>query len=249
MSKVLNLIKALSANPATDDVTAAGSPAQFDADTSLVTALFLKNRGLQSRNVFSGNATATLTAAQIGGTYWVGGTTTGITIILPLIAGVPDGARIQIVNTNLNSVTVARQGTNLLFHGNAGPVPTITMMPGDTLIVEVYSATGWMVVGGSALLPKSSQFLANIAVNGSQRLPSGLIMKWATLTTTAGAVTWTFAEPFPTALLSVSAIPAGGNYTCCYTSVSQTGVVFNVYNASTAALATAVQLRPFAIGY
>lgn len=249
MSRVLDLIKALSANPTTNDVTALAEPAQFDADSSLVTSLFLKDRGIQSRDVFSGNASATLTNAHIGGTYWIGGTTSGITVTLPLITSVPNGARIQIVNTNLNAVTVAKQGSNTLFHGNAGPVSTITLLPGDTLVVEVYSGAGWMVVDGSALLPKTNQFLANISTNGSQRLPSGLIIKWATLTTASGAVTWTFSEPFPTALLSVSAIPGGGNYTCCFTSVSASSVVFNVYNAATAALAGAVQIRPFAIGY
>ncbi len=56
-----------------------------------------------------------------------------------------------------------------------------------------------------------SQFPATLASPGTQTLPSGLIMKWGTGTTTAGSGSVSFAAAFPTACRNVQITPSGAS--------------------------------------
>ena len=57
-------------------------------------------------------------------------------------------------------------------------------------------------INGSEVI-KASDYVTNASTTGSMTLPSGIIMKWGSGTTSSGAVTITFATAFPTAAYNI----------------------------------------------
>ena len=65
-------------------------------------------------------------------------------------------------------------------------------------------------INGSEVI-KASDFVTNASTTGSMTLPSGIILKWGSGTTSSGAVTITFATAFPTAAYNIQLTITGGD--------------------------------------
>lgn len=121
-----------------------------DAIQSLISA----NLGLGSGGIVLLNANTTLTnATHVGKTVLFNSTaTSAFTVMLPLANTVTTGKRMSFQNVSSYSVTVQRQGSDLIYPNSAG-VSAIVLGPGDTLTVEAYNGTSWFAVHGSSQLP------------------------------------------------------------------------------------------------
>lgn len=169
----------------------APTPTQFDNDTSLATTEFVQ-RALGSMRAATGfSANTTLTAAHIG--QLVQCASVGpYTITLPSVSGVPDGAAIELVSSASGTITIARQGSDVIYP-NLGPgQASITLGNGDTAkLVKITG--GWALIAGSASLRYSNgDYGRSLSANGWQRLPSGLIIQWGNST---GSFTFPIAFP------------------------------------------------------
>jgi hypothetical protein len=71
----------------------------------------------------------------------------------------------------------------------------------------------------------ASDWTASLGATGSQKLPSGLILKWGTVSATAGGAGVTFAQAFPTACYGVftQGNGAGTYYQTQVSAVASTG--------------------------
>lgn len=99
----------------------------------------------------------------------------------------------------------------------------------------------------------SQEFSVSLAGSGYQKLPSGLIVQWGAVSTSASAdVTLTFPIAFPTSALCAVAVPVSGTGTtvammACTAALNATGV--NVANYLTNGARVSDIARVIAIGY
>ncbi|WP_438833118.1 gp53-like domain-containing protein [Chitinibacter bivalviorum] len=139
--------------------------------------------------------------------------TAGATITLPIASSVPVGTCIYFrTSTSGANRIIQPQGADTLT--NRVTTGNIVLQDGDDALVQ--SGTGgWTAFGGIQNLGASMQFAASLAANGYQKLPSGLILQWGTLTSSASAdVTITYPIAFPTAVKSLvaTAYASGAGY-------------------------------------
>lgn len=161
----------------------APTPPQFDNDTSLATTAFVQRAlGNMQGGVVLG-ASQVLSAADVGKVFSLSVSASPIT--LPLYSTVPSGAKISFVNVGSTNVVIQRSGTDTLFGpGDVGTqsfssaLTSYTLLPGDC--VEFTAVLQWQITGGTCLLQAASSFVASKAGSGYQKLPSGLIIQWAT---------------------------------------------------------------------
>ncbi len=148
-----------------------------DAIQGLISA----NLGLGSGGIVLLNANTTLTnAAHVGKTMLFDGTATGaFTVTLPLANTVTTGKRMSFQNVSSYSVTVQRQGSNLIYPNSAG-ISAIVLGPGDTLAVEAYNGTSWFAVEGNGTLSLSTAFgtATKNALNASGAAPIYACRAW-----------------------------------------------------------------------
>lgn len=126
--------------------------------------------------------------AQDAGRCFVYGDTAAITITLPTVASTPFGGCFEFINTGTNNVTVQRSGTDQIDSGPSS-VTSIVVPPYQSLrLVRASGSSLWHPVGiTSAAL--AQPLAASLSGNGWQRLPSGLIIQWGTVTAPASAMT------------------------------------------------------------
>lgn len=184
----------------------APTPAQFDNSTKLATTAHVQ-RELGSFSGYSGHtASATLTVSDIGKFTNVGTSLPSQAIILPLSSAAVLGKCIYIESSSSVPFTVQRQGSDTL-SSNGQTITSITVQPGDQLIA-VNAGSGQWLLCGTATLQFSYSFLSNLASNGYQKLPGGLIIQWGRGSTGADSNTYvidtTFPIAFPNACLSLS---------------------------------------------
>ena len=131
--------------------TSLTTPAQFDNSVKPATTEFVKTSGKTSRGITSSAVSTTLTAADIGGTFFIGGVSAGLTITLPSasIANIRNGDAVTIVNTNSNAATVAANGSETIYRGT-GTVTSFTIQPGDCVVFERQSATQWLITSDAS---------------------------------------------------------------------------------------------------
>lgn len=182
----------------------AATPAQFDNDTSVATTEFVQRAigSYRSTRVVSG--ATTLDASDIGKVIICGGSG-GYDVTLPAVAGLPDGAGIILWCNSTNPVNAKTPGADVVYYGQgSSSLTTFQVAQGAQLGLIRYTAAGW-VAEGSAQLKYSTEFGALLAASGYQKLPSGLIVQWGAITTSAAAdVSWTYPIAFPTALYNLS---------------------------------------------
>ncbi|MCD9116269.1 phage tail protein [Pseudomonas bijieensis] len=149
-----------------------------------------------------------LTAAHCGVQLIGNGSLGNKIITLPPKSDVPLGAMIHF-SAGASNVTIACAGADILAPGLGGgsTISSFTIEALDSVVL-VNVGTGWRIVGGSHLNKHSSQFVASLAANGYQKLPSGLIIQWgimsATCTTTVTSTAVSYPIAFPNGVLCVT---------------------------------------------
>lgn len=184
------------------------TPAQFDNSTKAATTAFVHTAGLGFPGITVVSANTMLTAENAGQLVSCNGAG-GITVTLPLTTGVPIGKGIAIrCNTAPGSVTISRQGGESIV-SSQGAATTLTLKQGDVAFFVSNGAGAWTAVfeSGSTLFP------ASLAASGYQRLPSGLILQWGSVTINANNANTDVTLPitFPNAGLQVVASVGGAN--------------------------------------
>lgn len=214
------------------------TPALFDNSQKLATTGFVQTSLGSMSGTSSVSANATLTSLHIGRivNMALGGP---YTIILPMLAGLPEGATITLQNTSGVNQTVARQGTDIITtNGNA--LSSIEVAPGDWVVFIKYGI--YWYANGSATLSTISKFSAVLSTAGYQRLPSGLIFQWGGSSgAIASGANQNVSLPiaFPTAALKIISSIAGsviaGSYSCgatCTTTQATLSVFSSISSAA-----------------
>ena len=187
-------------SPAFTGNPTAPTPPRFDKDTSLATTEFVKESGLCFAGTNAASSTSPLGVAAVNNLTYCSGAG-GYTLTLPLSSLARDGDTITLAGSTTNGFTVVPQGGDLLYGAGGTPVASIFVGPTDVLCIERQSLGIWMAFGGSAQLKHASSFWALLAANGYQKLPSGLIIQWATNTQVGESISVSLPIAFPNACL------------------------------------------------
>ncbi len=185
------------------------TPAQFARDKKAATTEFVQRALGNFAGMTGYAASTTLEAGDCGKVIMAQGA--GLTFTLPQASSVPQGSVIEIYG-NGAGVMVARQGSDTLVNGLAGPATSIAIGGYDTArFVAVSSA--WYVLGGSIHLTGASNTAANLTSTGYQRFPSGLLWQWTHITdaiAAGGNRVLTFPYAFPASVLFAHATARHG---------------------------------------
>lgn len=158
------------------------------------------------------STTSSISAATVGNLVVLTGAG-AITATLPAANSVPSGSCLYFVANN-SAQTVTRAGSDTIGMNAGNNVNSIVLNLGDTLALVSNGNNSWSAFGGSRQLGYSDVFFSSIGTNGYQKLPSGLIVQWGTITTGAGGTfTWTFPIAFPNSRLSEAVGLMPGNNT------------------------------------
>lgn len=227
------------------------TPALFDASTKVATMEALQRALGNLRSQFFFTASQVLDATHAGAVIEFSGV--NLTCTVPATNSMPKGVGYWIFNNSSTNLTINRTGTDIFEAGNGTTITSLTLKYGESLFIASNGGTKWLVIGGSGQLPISPQFGASKASNGYQKLPSGLILQWAYVTTsTSGDVMLGFPIAFPNGVLSVTATyqnDSGSNpVIAAIGAVVATGCGVSAFNPSTSARVGA-QIRVVAIGY
>lgn len=170
---------------------------QFAVDDSLASTEFVKKSGITLSGFSTYNASATMPNSVAGSVVEFYGATAGQTLILPLASAARVADVITIFNFATVAVTITKQGAESIFFGANSTGNSLLLQPGDSLIL-VAGGTQWYVIGGTAANKFSDSFGSSRAVNGYQKLPTGLIIQWGQNSTSASGYTpITFPIAFP----------------------------------------------------
>lgn len=216
------------------------TPAQFDNTTKVATTAFLKLFGMQSSGIVTVTTSAAIALSSVGGTV-VLSSATAIAPTIPAANTVPNGGRIEFLNTNAGIATLTRIGTDA-FVVNSATVTAIPLSNGDTLTLESNGVNGWNAVAGSAQLGWSGAFGASLASSGYQKLPSGFIKQWGTTPAipSGGSMPITFPIAFPIAAHAITfGLVTGGvlgtSYSVGASLASLTGTTVYAYSPAASA--------------
>lgn len=160
----------------------APTPAKFDNDTSLATTGFVQSSLGSMAGSKAISISTVLTGADIGNRIEVTGT--GITLTLPETAGLPDGASLLISNANRAPFIATQAGDTLGILDLGVTLPY--QLPNQCDILLVKAGSSWRGYGLASVY-KNFSIGASLAINGHQKLPSGLIFQWGLLLTTANS--------------------------------------------------------------
>lgn len=183
--------------------------AQFDNTTKPATTAFCKAIGKSFAGVITTpTANTVFDATYAGKLVLLAGQ--GYTHTLPPANSFPNGAAISFLGYGWSgSNTIQRAGADAIYPNGVGSgVTSFAIGYGDTVTL-VSNGVSWFVSDGNATQGLHSQsFGASLAASGYQKLPSGLIIQWGGVTTSASAdVAWTFPIAFPTGVFKL----AGGS--------------------------------------
>ena len=209
------------------------TPPQFDNDTSFATTAFVNRTGPQYPLGLSWvelTISRALTVADAG--RWVR-PYSGVTTTLPDSASLPPGTTYQIVSDMGDSTLAAVVGQNIV--SNTRIIANSHLLRHGTTVQVTNSDGLWFMTqfGGG--------HTQSLAVNGWQRLPSGLVMQWGEMINIGDTIrfTMTFPIAFPTAGLFATVIPVIFNHIdqtapvsenltrTSFTSVNDTGITNN----------------------
>jgi hypothetical protein len=153
----------------------APTPAQFDADTSVATTEFVQ-RALGNLAGFTEiNANVTLTAAQAGRYLQVNGARV---VTLPPLSQLPEGATYHFRNDGTAPWTLIAQAGELI-HGHQTQTNAVAMPSPISPFSVTKVAGAWHLRNA---LAHDGGFASSLSNPGWQRLPSGLIRNFGTVT-------------------------------------------------------------------
>lgn len=138
-----NAATATSATNATTSTT----QSKGNSSTAIATTAFVRNEGLCGSSFASYSATGSLTTDDLGRPFFWNSASSG-TLTLPASAGVGTG---QIIACYVNSsaagiLTIARNGTDVIFSEYGGSVTSIDLIGGDFLTLICGGGGGWVVL-------------------------------------------------------------------------------------------------------
>lgn len=172
------------------------TPAQFDASQKLATTEFVHRASGNLAGYVAYAANTVLTAADVGKYVYTSAPT--VTLTLPDVTLLPGGSRIYI-QAGAMTVCTVRSINGAITGPNGNQVGSSNVVLGNGVATE-FIATGvnWLAVGGSGL--------AALFANGYQRLPSGLIEQWGTVSVQDNAeLSIVLPVAFPNAILGALA--------------------------------------------
>jgi hypothetical protein len=220
---------------------------QFDATQGVATTAFVKG-ALGNDSGFTNLVGVTTLNASHAGKLIYAGAGGNYTVTLPSAVAVVPGTKLRIVMFASQPCFIATQLAQSIYVNGGTPLSTITLGLGDSLTVET-DGTNWYAVGGSFQLKYADAFGAALSSNGRQKLPSGLIMQWGQVTTSASAsVPVTFPIVFPNSVLETycGANSNSPTFANLYTPNNSGGSVDGWNNSG---VRVAINARWFALGY
>jgi hypothetical protein len=164
------------------NVQLAQTPPQFDVSLKIASTAFIRNNGVSYGGQVVLNGTTTLTAALHAGKACT--ITAANAQTLPVAATCPAGTVILFSST-VGGGSVIRQGTDEIAVGNGGSTPNVSLGSGDTLVLMSDGVSNWVAIGGSVQLGSAAAFSSSLSANGYQKLPSGLIINWGSVSITS----------------------------------------------------------------
>lgn len=216
---------------------AAPTAPQFDKSGRLATTEFVQRAIGSFQSGFEVTTSIKLVAADVG--RWVNlAGTVPFTVTLPTLDSVPDGATFLFHNDAAGVAHTLIPAGSDRFAAAGLAYSTLTVGHGEFVIVTK-AATVWRTAG-SAVLKNEAQFGSSLTGNGWQRLPSGLIIQWGSVTRTGvtnapvlnGSINYSMA--FPNAVLSLVAASRDTANTEVYGNAGTTPVVVNVSSGTNA---------------
>ncbi|WP_296223274.1 gp53-like domain-containing protein [Ralstonia sp. UBA689] len=180
------------------------SPAQFDNSARLMTSAAVRAVGLQFGNEVVLSGSTALDTSHAGKVVVLNHAGVASTYTLPSSATYPPGATITLFSVASAIGTIQRAGSDTISVNNGAPVTSLILGGGDSLMLMAEPG-GWKPYGGTAQLGYAAAFGALFGSNGYQKLPSGLIIQWGSVTTATSADSpVTFPIAFPTSVRAVS---------------------------------------------
>lgn len=185
-----------------DHLKGSVTPPQFDSSFSLATTEFVQRALGNHSNSVTLSPPVTLTPSHAGNALIMSGSGT---ITLPLVTSMPPGTTLVIIAGNNFTGSVVCSGSDVIVAGFSGTITSISLAQSDYIsLVSDGVSTAWRVISGSSFLKYVPEFASSLVVNGYQRLPSGLIIQWGTVNTSAtGDNPTTFPIPFPSLCFGV----------------------------------------------
>ena len=222
-------------SPALTGTPTAPTAARFDATKKVATTEFVQSAIGNANAIYAVNASQAIPASWAGAV--IGLTFGGIVVTLPGVAELQSGAIFKLVGTtNTSAVTInCKSGDTIVFA--SGVVKTAVIIGAGDSIELVKFGTCWIAVSGTVQSGPSASFGAQLADNGYQKLPSGLIIQWG-IATTGNTTMVTFPIAFPNKVWRVIAAPNFGNVTVGIGLGSPTGCYISTYNAMTGAVSS-----------
>ncbi|MET3132226.1 hypothetical protein AAKU55_002496 [Oxalobacteraceae bacterium GrIS 1.11] len=202
------------------------TPAQFDNSAKVATTAALQLAMGNYRKAGFYNTNTALSAADFGGRICANSSASAQTWVMPNPAGVPPGASITICNLSgftLNLVQNLGVDRFVSAFDPSGAGASYQVPTGTEVTITVYAASIWLV-GGTGDFAKA-QFASSLNSSGYQKLPSGLILQWGSMTV-AASTTQTVSLPtsFITGGYSITAsfgVPAASTVNVTFLSTSQ----------------------------
>ncbi|EIM14238.1 phage tail protein [Pseudomonas chlororaphis] len=232
-------------SPALVDPTA-NTPAQFDSSKALATAEFVQ-RSLGSRaGVRIIDASAALTAAEAGFVILANISASNGVITLPAFSTVRAGVSYYIqCGAATNAITVKAPAGMTFGAPLVGADPSsVTIQPG--------SAIEFIYLSAATILATNGAGVAQLATNGFQKFPSGLIRQWGSAVSVGNAPgNWsaTFPIAFPNACIGASILGNGGPTVFSLVSKATNGLTATAMLSTTGAATANLGGFFFAEGY
>lgn len=162
----------------------------------------------------------------------------------------PSGlATICITNLSTATQTLSRAGTDTITTPDTAGYTTFSLKAGETITLASNGTNGWLVTGGSVATGKSASFKGTTASAGYQYFPSGLILQYGSIATTAAGAAVTFPITYTTSGYSVTlGTQTAGPVFATYQTLTPTGFFAQGWTSSTG-VQTDVFVTWMALGY
>jgi len=215
---------------------------QFDSSLKLVTTAFLARSGKQLSGVVPFTGALTGVASHVGG-FLYGWSATANSYSLPntVSLAIPVGAVITLANFGTNAMAIVPQGTDKTQTPSLPATSLFTLVSGASAEFTHIGSGIWFITG-NAVNSSSADFAASLTPAGYQRLPSGLIIQWGSISVgVSSTVTIAYPIAFPTQFLGAYVSNGFATYTASSTpfvgitptsTPLSTAVVQNGYSSS-----------------
>ena len=211
---VVKLSTAVNSTSTTDAATPSAVKQAYDLAGSKVSPETLQNKGYFHSQVNKQDVSQ-LTVNDFGRRVWVDSDSPSA-FTLPDISGInSSGQTITIWNVKDTNITISVGHATNDISIPMSTVKTLTLRPTESAIFIVEQNKVWHATG-DGVLKHSNIFASNLAYNGWQKLPTGLIVQWGTINIPAtsfypspvgwyqGQLHFLFPLTFPTSCFSLA---------------------------------------------